>query len=77
MITISSAATFRQEQRSVLGRKMANRELEQKYKNVTRWLPEFQDAQARVLLEEGVLVPIDRMCSHCHLETGGTGDPKS
>lgn len=77
MITISSAATFRQEQRSVLGRQMVNRELEQKYKNVTRWLPEFQDAQARVLLEEGVLVPIDRMCAHCHLETGGTGDPKS
>ena len=54
-----------------------NQELEKKYKAVLRWKNEFQEAQARVLLENGILVPLDRMFAHCHLETGGTGDPKS
>lgn len=54
-----------------------NKELEEKYKKVLRWLPEFQEAQAQVFLEHGVLVPLDRMAAHCHLETGGTGDPKT
>jgi hypothetical protein len=50
-------------------------ELEKKWKPILKWLPEFRQAQTKVLAEEGVWVPLIRMCSHCGIETGYTGDP--
>lgn len=50
-------------------------ELQNKWKPILRWLPEFRQAQTQVLAEEGVWVPLIRMASHCGIETGYTGDP--
>lgn len=50
-------------------------ELEQKWKPILKWVPEFRQAQTKVLAEEGVWVPLIRMCSHCGIETGYTGNP--
>jgi hypothetical protein len=56
---------------------MANRELEDKWKKVLKWVPTFQQAIGAVALETGVTVPLTRLISHCGIETGYSGDPKS
>lgn len=56
---------------------MANEALKNKWQPVLRWIPELRAAQAQVLAETGVWVPLIRGLSHIGLETGFTGDPKS
>jgi hypothetical protein len=56
---------------------MANDDLKNKWQPVIRWIPEFREAQKKVLAETSVFVPLDRMCAHCGLETGYTGNPRS
>lgn len=55
---------------------MARRDdLERKWKPITKWIPNMQRAQAKVLAEENIWVPLDRMCAHSGIETGYTGNP--
>lgn len=48
-----------------------NAEIKQNFKNVLRWRPELEQAQADVLAEMGMLVPMDRACSHMKIESNG------
>lgn len=50
-------------------------DLKEKWKPITRWVPQMQLAQVKVFGETGIWVPLDRMCAHSGIETGYTGDP--
>lgn len=50
--------------------------LAEKWKPITKWIPQIQAQQAIVLAETGYWVPLDRALSHIAIETGWTGDPK-
>lgn len=49
--------------------------LKQQWQPCLRWIGKVQTAQAQVMAETGIAVPIDRAMAHMYVETGGTGDP--